>query len=174
MGFPTSIPSFTTKSAGQTIQPGHINDHQAETVAIATQLLTWTTYVPVWGNTGTANTLGNASISGSYTQSGKTVKGRLYFVFGTTSVSGNGVWTFTLPVTMASGVIVVGNNTDAIGSGLLLDSSAGRYGAIVIAATTSTVVLMNTDVITTGVTGSVPFAWVSTDALSCTFEYQAA
>lgn len=37
--FPTSVKSFTTKIAGDTIQPAHINDLQAEVTAIETSLL---------------------------------------------------------------------------------------------------------------------------------------
>lgn len=36
--YPASIPSFTTKADGEVVEKGHINDHQDETVAIATEL----------------------------------------------------------------------------------------------------------------------------------------
>jgi hypothetical protein len=37
--YPTSVPSFSAKSAGQTIQHGHVNDLQDEVVAIGSGLL---------------------------------------------------------------------------------------------------------------------------------------
>lgn len=49
--YPNSIPSFTSKSAGQTIQPNHVNDLQDEVVAIGTDLLkAWTSVAYSAGN----------------------------------------------------------------------------------------------------------------------------
>ena len=44
--YPVSVWSPTTKSAGQTIQPSHINDGQDEVVAIETGLLSIGTFTP--------------------------------------------------------------------------------------------------------------------------------
>jgi hypothetical protein len=38
--YPTAVKSFTTRSAGDTIQPAHMNDVQAEITAIETDILT--------------------------------------------------------------------------------------------------------------------------------------
>ena len=57
----------------------------------------WIAYTPAWGNTGTANTQGNATVSGKYTLTGRRCTFKLFFQFGSTSASGNGNWTFTLP-----------------------------------------------------------------------------
>jgi hypothetical protein len=55
--YPTAIKSFTTKIAGDTVQPSHINDLQDEVSAIETQLITsgtWTmTLVSSGGGTPT-------------------------------------------------------------------------------------------------------------------------
>jgi len=39
MGYPTSVPSFTNKNAGDVIQPAHVNDLQTEVTAIENGLL---------------------------------------------------------------------------------------------------------------------------------------
>lgn len=39
MGYPTSVPSFTNKNAGDVIQPAHVNDLQTEVTAIESDLL---------------------------------------------------------------------------------------------------------------------------------------
>lgn len=39
MGYPNAVPAFTTKNAGDTIQPSHINDLQTEVAAVENALL---------------------------------------------------------------------------------------------------------------------------------------
>jgi hypothetical protein len=62
----------------------------------------WTTYVPVWGATTTAPTLGNGTIEGYYSQVGKTVNFSIELTLGSTSKRGVGAYTFTLPVPPAT------------------------------------------------------------------------
>jgi len=58
----------------------------------------WTAYTPVWSTTGTAPTVGNATLSGRYRVMGKTMDVWLKFVWGSTSVSASsGLWRFSLP-----------------------------------------------------------------------------
>lgn len=164
--FPTSIFSPTTKSAGQTIQPGHVNDVQDEVVAMETALLTWTSYVPTWGNTGTANTLGNGTISGSYIALGDVIIARITLIWGTTTASGNGAWTFTLPAASAALITAAGGNGEIVGYGLARDASAGVYTVSVALNSTTVIVPLNADAISTGIGATTPFAWTSTDSMS--------
>jgi hypothetical protein len=87
-----------------------------------------TAYTPSWTNNGTANTLGNATLTGNYFQIGKLVFFRIQFVWGNTTVSGSGAWFFSFPLTTdGSGLICGGMASE------LFDSSTGvRYptGAI--------------------------------------------
>lgn len=39
MGFPSAVPSFGTKNAGDVIQPAHVNDLQTEVTALASDLI---------------------------------------------------------------------------------------------------------------------------------------
>lgn len=62
----------------------------------------WSTYVPVWQGSTTAPTLGNGSIEGYYSQSGKTVHFSIELTLGSTSKRGVGAYSFTLPVAPAT------------------------------------------------------------------------
>ena len=92
--YPTSVKIFTTRVAGDTIQPGHINDLQDEVTAIETNLLeTWTTVSHSAGNFTGSGTLVWTVASGDqthfkYSRIGKRVL--VNFGFDTTTVSGTG------------------------------------------------------------------------------------
>lgn len=62
----------------------------------------WTTYTPVWGATSTVPTLGNGTIKGFYSQTGKQVMVSIELTIGSTSKRGVGAYTFTLPVPPAT------------------------------------------------------------------------
>jgi hypothetical protein len=62
----------------------------------------WTPYTPVWGAPSTAPSLGNGSLKGFYSQTGKTVNVSIELIFGSTSTRGVGNYNFTLPVAPAS------------------------------------------------------------------------
>ena len=176
--FPTSVVSFTTKATNDVITDTFFNSPQEEITALETHLLSnlfstvsaaglpvKTSYTPTWGNTGTANTLGNATISGEYLQMGKIAFFTMSFVFGSTSVAGSGTFTFTTPVT----------STGSLGAGaidvLLADSSAGIYyrgaGASV-SSTVFSVLATNSATPTqlTGVISTVPFTWATGDSVT--------
>lgn len=70
--YPTSAPSFTTKSAGQTIQPGHVNDVQDEVVAIGSGLLTVSTFTPTLISAGGGTPTYSAQV-GLYVRIGKAI-----------------------------------------------------------------------------------------------------
>jgi hypothetical protein len=71
--YPTSVPSFTNKSNGQTIDASHINDLQDEVVAIGSGLLQGT--APLASSKSTVaslSVLGNSTLAGAITISGST------------------------------------------------------------------------------------------------------
>jgi hypothetical protein len=70
--YPNAVPSFTTKSSGQTIQPAHINDTQDEVVAIGTDLLTVGTFTPTLVSVG-GGTPTYSSQVGLYVRAGKAI-----------------------------------------------------------------------------------------------------
>lgn len=171
--YPTAIKSFTTKASGDTVQAAHINDLQDEVTAIETNLLQApTTYTPTWGNTGTANSLGNGTLTGAYWQVGKFVRFRLSLTWGTTTTSGSGNWTLSLPTT-AETFAMAGGLT-----GIAQDSSATAFYPITaLSASTTTfspVYHFNNGSNIVGLsnlTTSTPFTWASGDTLTITGWY---
>ena len=53
-------------------------------------------YTPTWGSTGTAPSLGNGTLTGSYQQFGKLVYFRAVLTLGSTSTIGTGQYHLTL------------------------------------------------------------------------------
>lgn len=173
--FPAGAISFTSKSNGDTITPTFFNSPQDEIAAIETFLRSslfnavnasclpvTTAYTPTWGNTGTANSLGNGTITGNYIQIGKLVLFDLSLVFGSTTTSGNGGWTFTVPV---AGPVAYGFTV------LMGDASAGLfYGGSTVALNTTTFYVEAVDNATparfTLVSVSTPFTWTTSDSIN--------
>jgi hypothetical protein len=72
--YPTAVFAPSVRSAGQTIQPGHINDLQDEVAALTTALLkSETTFSPTLGGTGGQSGQVYASQVGLYTKIGNRV-----------------------------------------------------------------------------------------------------
>lgn len=119
-------------------------------------------YVPVWGNAGTANTLGNGSISGTYWRMGQFVFFRVILSWGSTTASGSLGWTFTLPP--------VGSDGFVLGAGCIgysVDSSAGlTYPANCQNVSLTTILLANNVSPITGIASGSPFVWANGDVLS--------
>lgn len=165
--FPASAKSFTTRVAGDTIQPAHINDIQDEVAAVETKLLeAWTAFVPTWTNL----TVGNGTLTARYYQIGKLVYFKLDLILGsTTSISGSVA--FTLPVTATAGT------NRCLGSGELFDTGTTSYPAILRQASTTTAAIMgDTGVSLTQINVSIPFgaAWANTDEIHVSGVYEAA
>jgi hypothetical protein len=60
----------------------------------------WTSYTPSWIASGTAPSLGNGTLQGTYLQVGKIVYVIISFKAGSTTTFGTGVWSFSLPFFM--------------------------------------------------------------------------
>lgn len=134
----------------------------------------WASYTPTLTNI----TLGNGSLSGAYTQIGKTIIGRILFKMGSTSgVSGQ--MRFGLPVTPKA----FGTNANLIFIGTAYGEDAGTagyYGQVAIIGDGSNYCWINTPSTTNpravfdNWQASVPFAWGNGDFLEFQFTYEAA
>lgn len=120
--YPSSIKSFTTKIAGDTVQPSHINDLQDEVTAIETDLLSsWTQVVYGAGQyTATSGTWGVDSgdvTAFSYMKRGKTMIVRFNFT-GTDVSSATSELFATIPAggVAAGSVVAVVQCIDAGGA----------------------------------------------------------
>lgn len=133
-----------------------------------------TPYTPTWGNSGTANTIGNGSVTGSYFQfagSGGLVVYRIRLTWGSSTTSGSGVWSFTVPVTSDS--FWPGNGPDKV---VAQDSSAGPafYRGHAIGNSTTTIIVGTNASPVVSYSGTQPFTWASGDILDICGCYWAA
>ena len=102
-----------------------LNDDATQRLALDTEGSEWTAYTPAWAASTTDPALGNGTLTGAWTQIGKTVHWRLRLAAGSTTTFGAGYYQFTLPVA-ASGLASYGaigtavSNSDFIGVVLYL------------------------------------------------------
>lgn len=122
----------------------------------------WTSYTPTWTATGTAPSLGNGTIVGSYIQVGKLVIYRGRLDMGSTTTFGTGTWNFSIPVAFASNA--------SVGVSFLSDATGIAYPAV------AAFFGSNLFLIATGgnVTNTNPFTWATSDNLAWTATYEAA
>lgn len=126
----------------------------------------WTDYTPTWTGSGGNPSIGNGTLTGSYSRVGDTVSFKIQLVIGSTTTLGTGTWHFTLPVT---GTFV----HRAMGAAGLLDSGTGYQTGMAYlsaAGTCSAVFHGDTDLLRA--TG--PVAWATGDNVYIEGSYQAA
>ncbi|WP_217549131.1 hypothetical protein [Streptomyces sp. GbtcB6] len=141
----------------------------------------WTDYTPVWAaESGTAPTIGNGTLAGSYVKTGTVVHVRIYLKIGsTTNLSAqatDGNWTFSLP---AAPVSTAWKLDGRVLSAEAFDSSAMLFyqGTGLLATTSGGIVrsLRDTLGFSTGLWDkSLPFVWASGDVLSIHGTYESA
>lgn len=178
--YPTSLDSFTNPSAGSALNsPSHAGQHadindameavQAKLGTGAGTIGTWTSYTPTF----TGLTVGNGTLSFSYTQINKLVHVVGRFSLGSTSsVATTPI--MSLPVTRYT------SELEVLGTGYLGDTGTATYMTFPLSVTNNTVILFAADhtVGTTvregAVTSSNPFEWTTGDRISVNLTYRAA
>ena len=128
---------------------------------------TWSTYSPTLSNW----TLGNGTVTGRYTQVGKTVHFIARLTLGsTTTISGNP--TFTLPVQAQLGVAI---SPMQFGAGSFIDNGVNAYNAALRlqSSTTVSVSIIGTNGVNTAPTSTTPFTWGTNDLVLATGTYEA-
>lgn len=132
--------------------------------------LAWQSWTPTLANI----TQGNGTLKCYYTQVGKIVFCRFYFLLGNTSAIGTGP-TFTVPVAANTRYDV-----QCVGHIMLEDASAGSNTGVLGFNTSQTVMLISamnaagSYAIRQGITSTVPFTWTTSDYLAANFSYEAA
>ena len=133
----------------------------------------WGTWVPAWASTGTQPNINNGTLSGQYTEIGKTVHASAQLIAGSTTTYGTGTYTFTLPTAAKS----TPSTARKAGTAYLRDSSAaanGHFQGVAVidpALSTSTFYVVHEP----NVMGpTVPFTWANTDHLTVEITYQKA
>lgn len=125
------------------------------------------TYNPVWTTDGTAPSLGNGSITGTYFELGPYVFFTVKFNFGSTTSFGTGRWSVNLPFQAAAGkdssVSIIAND----------NSTATRYsGASLILGGSDSVFRLTLG--STIITNTAPFTWAVSDTLVLSGFYERA
>jgi hypothetical protein len=137
----------------------HLVADSTQAAGVRWQAMTWTTYTPTWGATGTAPTIGNGTRAGASFILGKLMHFRIVLTMGSTTTFGTGVWTLSLPATLTSSA------TFSLAYGLAYDSSVATVYTVVTspASTTSLFVFSNASL---GIGPTVPFTWANGDVLT--------
>jgi len=137
----------------------------------------WTAYTPAWTASGTAPSLGNGTLTGAYSQIGKTVHFRLDWTLGSTSTMGTGTYRWSLPVAAKS---LSTNHGINIG-GYMEDAGSAAYaplGARMTSGSTTTFEIMYWSNTLNGSANTVgqttPFTWGSGDLIRIYGFYEAA
>lgn len=148
------------------IESAKVNANFAE---ITTMQSAWSDWTPTFGNL----TLGNGTFTAKYKQIGKTVFGRVRFVFGSTSSMTASTLTFTPPVTPAS------NFAQAVVGGCYIEDlvTTGYEGNIRMNSTSQMIIVVfltgGTYATSGGVANTVPMTWATGDFFAGSFMYEA-
>jgi hypothetical protein len=128
----------------------------------------WQAYTPAWTSTGTAPSLGNGTITGRYTQIGKTVFGSAVLTMGSTTTFGTGTYRLSLPVNIQAGGGV-------IGSVQIHDvSPAADYLHHCFPDTATTFILYSAAAPAVAATNTAPITFANGDSITARFFYEAA
>lgn len=131
----------------------------------------WTSYTPTWTSSGTAPSLGNGTLTGSYRRSSSSdlviATGRL--VWGSTTTGGTGTFRFALPITAHADMVTI----ETMGPAQVLDAGTFRRPAGVLIANASylTVISLTSP---GDVTASNPQTFATGDSISWSVSYKPA
>lgn len=134
----------------------------------------WDSWTPTWTNL----TISSSSVVANYIQEGKNVYFRLKVVSaGSFAVAGD--TEFTLPVSPRTTSAYV--STDPIGTGVILDASAGAfyYAHVWIGTTTTRARILaenaaGTYLVAAGLSSTIPMTWAVPDEIHLSGVYEAA
>jgi hypothetical protein len=118
-------------------------------------------YTPTWTATGTAPSLGNGSLTGSYFRNGRTVCATVELLIGSTTTTGTGDWRFQLPSIV---------QINWIGSAIMTDSGTQYIGAPLALGGQNLVAIAANNAGNVGPT--VPFTWATGDVLRFSVQYE--
>lgn len=134
----------------------------------------WQTYTPTWTNV----TIGNATVSVYYSQTGKTVTVNLNVTLGNTS-SVSGLITFSLPVTAAPRYSGGGVGQSLLGVAYIENAGVAGYTGFIRVTSTTTASLRIAGTAGTylgndATSASAPFTFTTGSFFNATFTYEAA
>lgn len=113
----------------------------------------WLAYTPVWSANGTAPSLGNGTLTGSYYRNGNMVFYHITLTAGTTTTFGTLAWLFSVPFTPG---------TPRGGTAWASHAGGTAFPGVVLFSG-SNIVVVN---VNTYMQSNAPFTWASTDTLN--------
>lgn len=143
------------------IDTGRTEEHDGSTWRVVTDPGSWRSYTPTW-TAGTTNpTIGNGSISGSYTVIGRTVKFRVNTNWGSSTSNGVGSYRWSPPLPIANISDLIG---EPVGQATVYDTSAGTRYTRAAYITSAGISLI--DAAGSIVGASNPVAWANGDGMT--------
>ena len=121
-----------------------------------------TSYVPTW--TGGSPSIGNGTLTSSYTRKGVFVQVNVTFIVGSTTNVGSGAWTFGLPFAA---------NRPTVGSAYLVNAAGNTIfsGVAFVDAGAQTFRVVTSNSSSAFVGSAQPFAWATGDKMYVSIEY---
>lgn len=129
----------------------------------------WVAYTPSWTSSGTTPTLGNGTLTGSWTQIDKTVHGRIKLTIGSTTNGGTGAWSFSVPTARGTN-----ESLDAAGVAFLNQGVSNRYSGTTQETSSVAFAVLVSGSITNALGVGVPVAYAAGHTLAVHFTYEAA
>jgi hypothetical protein len=125
-------------------------------------------YTPVWTTTGTAPSLGNGTLTGRYTITGRLCTVQFKLTAGSTTTFGTGNFQITLPFVSSGG-------QEAQGISRIVDDTVGYYVAVInVSSNSSIMTFYTTTSVTAIVSEAVPMTWATNDFIAGTITYEIA
>ena len=125
-------------------------------------------YTPTWTTNGTQPSLGNGTLTGRYTLSGRVCTVQFQLTAGSTTTFGTGQFQISLPFPAVGG-------QRAQGIAWILDDGTGYYVSVANVVSTSSLMVFYTTTSVTGVVAhNVPMTWTTNDIISGTITYEIA
>lgn len=131
----------------------------------------YTSFTPAWTASTTNPVLGNGTLTGKYTRTGKDVEARIVLVMGSTTTFGAGSYRLSMPVAPHAENYTA--TFAAIGQTSMFDTSAAARIFRLACCIDATNIDLR-DAANTGTNPTSPWTWAVGDALISTFAYEAA
>ena len=122
-------------------------------------------YTPVWTAASVNPAIGDGSIAGKYSVTGRRCKVDVALGAGGTTTFGTGEYSFSLPIAVATGAV------RSVGSVKALDSGTAHLTGSVVADATSLTAAVFFNNTASAMSPTVPITWASGDQMSFTIEY---
>lgn len=157
-----------TAREGATIYETDTNRHMYYDGTTWQVLMPWatTSYTPTWGGATTNPVLGNGTLTGRYAAFGPLIQVQISLILGSTTTTGSGRWTFTLPVASADSTVLAAVAID--------DSTTNRYAGSAWVTPGTGVFAIAPGAGGNGFSSSSPFTWTNPDALLINGTYRIA